>query len=162
MSDNNRQRATEITDVSGIDPNLSCTKSCNAPAEFSRLQPLLPGSMATTPGSGQKHEKPQVPRGNEALLASADQRRRWESNPRMTDLQSVALPQNPCDKRGFPSSVAQKVATDTPKNGCERLIAAAQTDPDLARILAALPKSSAAAKRMILAALEADQRDGGE
>ena len=52
--------------------------------------------------------------------------------------------------------VAQMVATDTAENGCERLITAAETDPELARLVSAWPKLSAVVKRMILAALEAD------
>ncbi|MFM9961547.1 MAG: hypothetical protein ACKV2Q_10005 [Planctomycetaceae bacterium] len=59
------------------------------------------------------------------------------------------------DKRR--NSVAQKVATDTAENGCERLISLAETDPELARLVSAWPKLSAVVKRMILAALEADQ-----
>ena len=59
--------------------------------------------------------------------------------------------------RGFPSVVAQMVATDTAENGCERLISLAETDPELARLVSAWPKLSAVVKRMILAALEADQ-----
>ena len=55
------------------------------------------------------------------------------------------------------SSVAQKVATDTAENGCERLMLAAETDPDLARLVSAWPMLSAVVKRMILAALDADQ-----
>ena len=49
------------------------------------------------------------------------------------------------------------VATDTAENGCERLMLAAETDPDLARLVSAWPLLSAVVKRMILAALEADQ-----
>ncbi len=64
-------------------------------------------------------------------------------------------------KQGFSSSVAQKVATDTAENGCERLISAAESDPELARLVSAWPKLSAVVKRMILAALEADQEQGG-
>ena len=45
------------------------------------------------------------------------------------------------------------------ENGCERLIAATETDPDLARLVSAWPMLSAVVKRMILAALDADQRD---
>ena len=75
----------------------------------------------------------------------------------MTDLQSVANAQNPREKRGFADSVAPKVATDTPENGCERLITAAETDPDLARLVTAWPKLSPMVKRKILAALDADQ-----
>ena len=62
------------------------------------------------------------------------------------------------DKRR--NSVARKVATDTPENGCERLISAAETDPELARVVTAWPKLSAVVKRMILAALDADQGHG--
>ena len=51
--------------------------------------------------------------------------------------------------------VAQLVATDTAENGCERLIAAAETDPDLARIVAAWGSLSVTVKRMILAVLDA-------
>ena len=59
--------------------------------------------------------------------------------------------------KGFASSVAQKVATDTAENGCERLMSLAETDPELARLVSAWPKLSAVVKRMILAALEAGQ-----
>ena len=82
-------RATGTTDHDSED--FSCTKSCTHPAEITRSQPLSPVSMATTPAAGEKDEKPHIPRENEAFLESDDQRRRWESNPRMTDLQSVAL-----------------------------------------------------------------------
>ncbi len=61
-------------------------------------------------------------------------------NPRVTDLQSVALAQNPRKKRGLAKVVAQMVATDTAENGCERLMLAAETDPDLARLVSAWPK----------------------
>ena len=54
--------------------------------------------------------------------------------------------------------VAQMVATDTAENGCERLMLAAETDPDLARLVSAWPMLLAVVKRMILAALDADQR----
>ena len=64
------------------------------------------------------------------------------------------------DKRQ--SSVALKVATDTAESDCERVILVADTDPDLARLLTAWPKLSATARRMILAALDADQGHGGE
>ena len=52
------------------------------------------------------------------------------------------------------------VATDTAENGCERLMLAAETDPDLARLVSAWPMLSVVVKRMILAALDADQNDG--
>ena len=61
------------------------------------------------------------------------------------------------ENKGFASVVAQMVATDIPENGCERLISAAETDPELARVVTAWPKLSAVVKRMILAALDADQ-----
>ena len=48
------------------------------------------------------------------------------------------------------------VATDTADNGCKQLITVAETDPELARLQAAWPHLSATAKRMILAALDAD------
>ena len=66
------------------------------------------------------------------------------------------------ENKGFASSVAQKVATDMAENGCERLISVAQTDPDLARLVSAWATLSATAKRMILAALDADQLHVGE
>ena len=75
----------------------------------------------------------------------------------MTDLQSVANARNPREKWGLAISVAQKVATDTSENGCERLIAAAETDPDLARLVSAWSMLSATARRMILAVLDAGQ-----
>jgi hypothetical protein len=56
--------------------------------------------------------------------------------------------------------VAQMVATDTAENGCERLKSLAETDPELARLVSAWPKLSAVVKRMILAALDADQGQG--
>ncbi len=59
------------------------------------------------------------------------------------------------ENKGFLSSVAHKVATDTAENGCERLISLAETDPELARLVSAWPKLSATAKRMILAVLDA-------
>ena len=46
------------------------------------------------------------------------------------------------------------VATDTPENGCERLISVAESDPELARLVAAWPTLSAVVRRMILAALD--------
>ncbi len=51
------------------------------------------------------------------------------------------------------------VATDVAEGDCKRVISVADTDPDLARLLAAWPKLSGTAKRMILAALDADQLD---
>ncbi len=59
--------------------------------------------------------------------------------------------------------VAQMVATDTAENGrdgSERLRLAAETDPDLARLVAAWPTLSAMVKRMILAALDASHEGG--
>ena len=52
------------------------------------------------------------------------------------------------------------VATDTAENGCERLMLAAETDPDLARLVSAWPMLSAVVKRMILAALDASHGTG--
>ena len=60
-----------------------------------------------------------------------------------------------CGVLGF--SVAPKVALATAENGCERLTLVAESDPGLARLVAAWPRLSATAKRMILAALEAEQ-----
>jgi len=54
------------------------------------------------------------------------------------------------------------VATDTPENGSERLKSAADSAPDLARIVAAWPKLSPVTKRMILAALDADRGGGSD
>jgi hypothetical protein len=51
------------------------------------------------------------------------------------------------------------VVTDTPENGCERLMSAVNSDPDLARLVAAWTMLSAVAKRMILAALDAAPSD---
>ena len=51
------------------------------------------------------------------------------------------------------------VATDTAESGCERLISAAETDSDLARLVSAWPMMSLVVKRMILAALDAGQVD---
>ena len=48
------------------------------------------------------------------------------------------------------------------ENGCERLISAVESDPELARLVSAWGTLSATAKRMILAALDADQPHGGE
>ena len=62
--------------------------------------------------------------------------------------------------KGFPNVVAQKVATDTAENGCERLILAAEADPDLTRLVSAWPMLSAVVKRMILAALDASSEQG--
>ena len=59
--------------------------------------------------------------------------------PTVTDLQSVANAQNTRKKWGLPILVAQKVATDTAENGCERLMLAAETDADLARLVSAWP-----------------------
>ena len=61
------------------------------------------------------------------------------------------------ENEGLPRVVAQMVATDVVENDCERLSEVAVSDPDLARIVVAWPKLSATAKRMILAALDADQ-----
>jgi hypothetical protein len=43
------------------------------------------------------------------------------------------------------------------ENGCEPLIAAAETGPELARLVSAWPKLSSTAKGMILSAVVADQ-----
>jgi len=45
------------------------------------------------------------------------------------------------------------------ESGCERLMSAEETDPDLARIIASWSHLSPIVKRMILAALDVD---GGE
>ena len=50
-------RATGTTDDTA---NLSCTKSCNAPAEISRSQPKSPVLLATQTISGQKRKNPQI------------------------------------------------------------------------------------------------------
>ena len=63
----------------------------------------------------------------------------------------------PRKNKAFPSVVAQMVAHDTAKNGCERLISLAESDPELARLVSAWPMLSAVVKRMILAALDADR-----
>ena len=60
-----------------------------------------------------------------------------------------------CGVLGF--SVASKVALATVSDGCEPLISVAEADPQLARLIAAWPALSATVKRMILAALEAEQ-----
>ena len=65
------------------------------------------------------------------------------------------------ENAGISSVVAQMVATDTPENGCERLISVAETDPELARLVSAWPTLSAVAKRMILAALDVGGADVG-
>ncbi|MBC7820914.1 MAG: hypothetical protein IAG10_28860 [Planctomycetaceae bacterium] len=51
------------------------------------------------------------------------------------------------------------VATDMAEDGGERLISAAESDPDLARLVAAWPNLTAMVKRMILAALDASHED---
>ena len=77
----------------------------------------------------------------------------------MSPSQNPAFPgEKPC----FPSSVAQKVATSVVENGCERLMVGDETDPELGRLVKAWANLSATAKRMILAALDADQPRGGE
>ena len=50
--------------------------------------------------------------------------------------------------------VVPMVVTDTVENGCKQLISVAETDAELARVVAAWPTLSAVAKRMILAALD--------
>ena len=52
--------------------------------------------------------------------------------------------------------VAPMVAINTAENGCKRLITVAETDPELARVVAAWPKLSAVVKRMILATLDGE------
>ena len=51
-------RATGTTDVT---PDFSCTKSCNAPVQLNRFQPLSTETMTTIAASGQKQENPQIP-----------------------------------------------------------------------------------------------------
>ncbi len=65
-SDANQCRATGTTDTTGIGSNLSCTKSCNAPAEISRSQPLSPVAMSTiddSPGMQKTTRKTAFSRG---------------------------------------------------------------------------------------------------
>ncbi len=58
-------RATGTTDQDS--PILSCTKSCNRPAEINRSQPFLTGPMTTESTPGQKQEIPRFPAGNEGF-----------------------------------------------------------------------------------------------
>ena len=106
--------------------------------------------MATEAASGQKRKDPRFSVENEGLV----QVKVPGLEPGTYGLKVRGKPRQ---NKGFASSVAQKVATDTAENGCERLLSLAETDPELARLVTAWPKLSAVVKRMILAALEADQ-----
>jgi integrase/recombinase XerC len=87
-SDANECRATGTTDDAAA---VGCTNGCTRPTEINHFQPFSPVAMSTIDDSLPTTKKPQFPAGNEAFCENDDERRRWESNPRMTDLQSVAL-----------------------------------------------------------------------
>ena len=139
-------RATGTTDALGF----GCTNGCTRPAEINHSQPFLTGPMATEAASGQKRQNPQFSAENEGSVPM----KAVGLEPTTYGLKVRGKPRQ---NKGLVSSVAQKVATDTAENGCERLISLAETDPELARLVSAWPKLSAVVKRMILAALEADQ-----
>ncbi len=52
--------------------NLSCTKSCNAPAEISRSQPKSPVLLATHTASAQKRKDPQISKETEGVYDSSE------------------------------------------------------------------------------------------
>ncbi len=76
-------RATGTTDDLSV--------GCNRPAETTRLQAFSTVSKSGDDAPAPPTKKPHFPAENEALRESDTQRRRWELNPRVTDLQSVAL-----------------------------------------------------------------------
>ena len=60
-------RATGTTDQDAV--VLSCTKSCNAPAEITPFQPFSTVPMSSVGDSRQAKENPQFPAGNEGFEA---------------------------------------------------------------------------------------------
>ncbi len=114
--------------------------------------------MSTWRVPSQKRNKPQIPAGNEGFLCDGEKASVGVEPTR----DGFAIRCEHRKNRGLASSVAQKVATDMAENGCERLISVEEIDPDLARLVTAWARLSATAKRMILAALEADEPCGGE
>ena len=82
-----RQQAMRATGTTDNTADFGCTH----PAEINRFQPKSPVSMATASNSGEETKKPRFPGENEAFCENTIERRRWELNPRVTDLQSVAL-----------------------------------------------------------------------
>ena len=85
----NESRATGTTDDA---TDFSCTKSCTRPAEITRFQPKSSVLLTTQTMTSLETKKPHFPAENEAIREPDTQRRRWELNPRVTDLQSVANP----------------------------------------------------------------------
>ncbi len=71
-TDANECRATGTTDTTVNRSDLSCTKSCNASAEISRLQPLLPVLLPTKGVPNQKRKNPQFPEENEGFLCDGE------------------------------------------------------------------------------------------
>ena len=86
-SNSQTMRATGTTDDAS---DFSCTKSCTRPTEINHSQPISTVLVSSIDDSCQSTKKPHFPAENEAIRESETQRRRWELNPRVTDLQSVA------------------------------------------------------------------------
>ena len=64
---------------------------------------------------------------------------------------------NPHENEEISSVVAPVVAFGTVENGCQRLITVDAADADLARLVKAWPTLNAAARRMVLAVVDAAQ-----
>lgn len=65
------------------------------------------------------------------------------------------------ENAGILCVVAPMVAIETVENGCERLNAVGDADPDLARLVRAWPVLPATVRRMLLAVLDAGQEADG-
>ena len=115
-------------------------------------QPSINRDVAFNVTSEQKRKNPQIPAENEGF----EEVKAVGLEPTTYGLKVRGKHRG---NTGVSSSVAQKVATDIAENEWERVISVDDVDPDLARLLVAWPKLSATAKRMILAALDADQPD---
>ncbi len=148
-------RATGTTDQAASD--FSCTKSCTHPAENNRSQPFPTVADVDDARTTRSTNKPRFPGENEALCEDSDPSESVKVVGLEPTTYGLKVRGKARKNADISSVVAQMVATDTPENGCERLMSLAETDPELARLVSAWPKLSAVVKRMILAALEADQ-----
>ncbi len=88
--------------------------------------------MSRVGDAHQAKENPQFPAGNEGFSEG------WPSGLEPPTSGST-IRRKQRENKGFLSSVAQKVATEMAKNGCERVRTADETDPDLARLVSVWP-----------------------
>ncbi len=66
-ADANQCRATGTTDMTGIGSILSCTKSCNAPVQLNRSEPLSTASPISNPADSHQVKNPQIHGENEGF-----------------------------------------------------------------------------------------------